>query len=252
MAATPSPLVRRLRAFCDLDGEQLEAVDSLHAKAERFDAGRTVVFEGATITRAVAVADGWLAQSRLLPDGRRQILGFLLPGDVVHWCHHPQPIALWNIDCLTQARLVGIPPRSEWRSQRLAEALDVAAAVTDSFVYTGVARLGRQSAYERIALLLLELYDRLVEVGRASMNSFHMPLSQQVLAEALGLSIVHVNRILMQLARDGRLERRHRTITIPDREALAALVHYAPPVPLPRHEPERAAPARPYLVASVA
>lgn len=225
MAVTPSPLARRLKGFCDLDAEQLEAIDGLHAKSERYDSGRTVVFEGTPIVRAVAVADGWLAQSRLLPDGRRQILGFILPGDVVHWCHHPQPLALWNIDCLTQAKLVGIPPRCEWRSPRLAEALDVAAAISDSFVYTGIARLGRQSAYERIALLLLELYDRLSEVGRASMNSFHMPLSQQVLAEALGLSIVHVNRILMQLARDGRLERRHRTITIPDRESLAALVH---------------------------
>jgi len=252
MASTTSPLTRRLRTFCELDAEQIEAIDCLHSKAERYDAGRTVVFEGSTVTRALAVAEGWLALSRLLPDGRRQILGFLLPGDVVHWCHHPRPLALWNIDCLTAAKLVGVPPRSEWGSPRLAEALDVACAVSDSYVYTGIARLGRQSAYERIALLLLELYDRLAEVGRASMNSFHMPLSQQVLAEALGLSIVHVNRILMQLARDGRLERRHRTITIPDRDGLAALVHYAPPSPMQRLGQRTNAPARPYLVASVA
>ena len=92
-----------------------------------------------------------------------------------------------------------------------------------------VSRLARQSAYERLGLLFLDLHYRLNMVGLADPTSFPMPLTQQVLSDALGLSIVHVNRTLKQLRTDGLVERAHKRVILPDPEALARAVDHAIP-----------------------
>ena len=83
-------------------------------------------------------------------------------------------------------------------------------------------RLGRQTAYERMAHLLLELHGRLAEIGEARGESFHLPIKQEVLADALGLSLVHVNRTLQQMRRDGLIDMRGAQLTLLNRAVLEA------------------------------
>jgi CRP-like cAMP-binding protein len=83
-------------------------------------------------------------------------------------------------------------------------------------------RLGRQTAYERMAHLLLELHARLTEIGEARGDSFNLPVKQEVLADALGLSLVHVNRTLQQMRRDRLVDMRGAQMTFLDRGALEA------------------------------
>nr|WP_281372616.1 helix-turn-helix domain-containing protein [Phenylobacterium haematophilum] len=92
-------------------------------------------------------------------------------------------------------------------------------------------RLGRQTAYERLCHLLLEIRDRLLLVGMASETHFAMPMTQETLADATGLSIVHVNRILQQLRRERLLELQAGKAHLRDPAALAAIADYKAPQP---------------------
>lgn len=180
------------------------------------------------------VASGWVGEVCQLPDGRRQFVALRLPGDVIGLGETPQPfstVALTEVETVDAGKLVArlrepspalAPLRLAWARAREAELRQL----TDHMV-----RLGRLTALERTAHLILELHERLAKTGLAAPQSFHLPLTQEVLGDVLGLSIVHVNRTLQHLRRDGLASRRSGIITISDRATLAALASPAPAQP---------------------
>jgi CRP-like cAMP-binding protein len=89
-----------------------------------------------------------------------------------------------------------------------------------------IVRLGRQSAYERTAHLFLELRERLAVVGMIQGDTFVLPLTQDQMAEILGLSVVHVNRTLQQMRRDGLIEIKHAHINLLDLKALMVVADF--------------------------
>jgi CRP-like cAMP-binding protein len=193
----------------------------------------------------------------VLSDGRRQVLGFFLPGDTINFALHDDPVAPCTVECLTDVTVADIEPlRRHVANAMWKDAVSVAVRATiamdEVITLASIGRLARQSAYERLALLLLELRHRLSLVYLSDMHSFHLPVTQQVLSEALGLSVVHVNRTLMQLRRDGLVDRRERMLTIPDPEALAALVDFVGPTLGPPARPVDTSPpaAEPARVAT--
>nr|WP_164467374.1 Crp/Fnr family transcriptional regulator [Caulobacter flavus] len=165
---------------------------------------------------------GWACLARSLRDGRRQILAFLLPGDAV------------GFDLLTRSQrgveAVALTPLKVRYAQsgftaggeRLPRAFAAAAAAQHGRMIDQIVRLGRQTAYERMAHLLLELHARLAEIGEVRGEHFHLPIKQEILADALGLSLVHVNRTLQQMRRDGLIDMRGSQMTLLDRPALEA------------------------------
>jgi len=112
---------------------------------------------------------------------------------------------------------------------RLAAAILWATSRDEAMVVEHLVNIGRRSALERTAHFILELYDRLKLVGLASGDEFACPLSQNVIADALGLSAIHVNRVLRQLRERGLLTFRDRLITIHDAKALKLLAGYEGP-----------------------
>ena len=109
-----------------------------------------------------------------------------------------------------------------------------AVGLEETRLFDHIVRLGRQSAFERVTHLLLELHERLAVVGLAFENRFPLPLTQEVLADALGLSIVHVNRTLQQLRRGGLIDTRAGWVTLRDHEQMASLANFRPaPKPAP-------------------
>ena len=172
------------------------------------------------------VVRGWVGEVCQLSDGRRQYVALRLPGDILGLGPAPQPfatIALTDTETVDAGGLVERlrdrapalePLRAAWSRAREAEQRQLA---------DHVVRLGRLTAIERTAHLLLELHERLLEVGLAGPQSFHLPLTQEVLGDVLGLSIVHVNRTLQELRRQGLASRRAGMMTLPDRERLATL-----------------------------
>ena len=172
---------------------------------------------------------GWACLAREFDDGRRQVVAFLLPGDAVGFDLLTRSRVSTKVSALTPVKIQRV--RSSMLSEitgctGLNRALAVASDQQQTRVINQVARLGRQTAYERCAHLLLELHARLAEIGEAYGDSFRLPLKQEVLADALGLSLVHVNRTLQQLRRDGLVEVHGGSAVLRDREALAELCEF--------------------------
>jgi CRP-like cAMP-binding protein len=178
---------------------------------------------------------GWACRFRQLSDGRRQILTMILPSDSIGLDQRAGPLSHCGVITLTPCRAIGagsvLTAMASPGHAYLKQAIDTAAALENSFLLDQIVRLGRQTAMERIAHLLLELQWRLEQVGLTQERQFPLPLTQEVLADATGLSIVHVNRTLQQMRRERLIELRHSTVTLLDTGQLVAIADYRAPDP---------------------
>jgi CRP-like cAMP-binding protein len=172
---------------------------------------------------------GWACLARMLDDGRRQVVAFLLPGDAVGFDLLTQSRESTRVSALTPVKIQRVRQSLMGEitgSPGLNRALAIASDQQQTRLIDQVVRLGRQTAYERCAHLLLELHARLAEVGETQGDSFRLPVKQEVLADALGLSLVHVNRTLQQLRRDGLVEVHGGSAILRDRQALAEICEF--------------------------
>ena len=196
---------------------------------ETWPQGRDLVAEGAADDHPRILLDGWALCQRGLADGRRQIFGFILPGDVFGLCARPDHITMYAIVAATpcvssplpflgKAMREGKDPLSTFAWRMIAR--------EEANLLDQVVRLGRMSARERLVHLLLEFHVRLAEMGEADGPSFHLPLSQEVLSDALGLSVVHTNRILQQLRRERLIETHGSHLILSDFGRMAELTGY--------------------------
>ncbi|VXC43813.1 Crp/Fnr family transcriptional regulator [Sphingomonas sp. 8AM] len=192
---------------------------------------REIVHDGETVSGVWMLRAGWAALMRHFADGRRQIEHLLLPGDPLPLDRDsPYPA---TIMALTPVTLVDV--EGPWLAD--ATLLDLAlrrhTMATVHHLLDATARLGRQVAIERFAHLLLELRDRLRAVGLASDTHFRMPLTQEMLADTLGLTSVHVNRTLQMMRQQQLIELAGRAVTLLSPGELARMADYpSPPAPL--------------------
>ena len=154
---------------------------------------------------------GWCARVRPVSNSERRIFHFILPGDTIgvgpaRWAGDRLPVIALTPAIAAEARsLNAIVRLGASEHTGLVEACARAAWREQVYCLNAMARLGQQSAYQRIAHLLLELHARLEGVGLAIRNGFQAPVTQAVLAEALGLSLVHLSRMLRQMRREGAI-----------------------------------------------
>jgi CRP-like cAMP-binding protein len=193
---------------------------------ERIPAGATIAADPDSRKRQIVIVSGWIAETRILPDGRRQIFAFLLPGDVasVSGSSHVGSrglVALTNVE-IADASALAMGEQGERISNSLADAI----RQREERLFDQIVRIGRLTAKERVLNLLLELYDRLDAIGLVKENTFRIPLTQEVFADALGLSVVHINRTLQQLRREGMLTVGRGTVTLHQRHKLATFACY--------------------------
>lgn len=204
----------RLGAIARLSDSARRALWLAADMPHRVAASRDLVQAGQRTHGSMIVLEGWLGRVKLFSDGRRQILSFLVPGDVIQEPCTAHPTAPSTITALSDALLCPAPaPEAEG----LGEAYAVSAALDETYLLRQIARLGRMSAYERIHDWLLEMHERLILARRAGPDSFAMPLTQEMLADALGLTSVHVNRTLQSMRRDEVLEWRGGVVRLKQR-----------------------------------
>lgn len=216
------PALARLSRLAALDKAAESALAEAMARPQVFRPRRDLVVEGRDIAGPQLILSGWAARVRILLDGRRQFLNFLLPGDLVGLYHHQRPLAPTSIITLTEVATCAPPI---WGTNpTLDEAYAVAQALDEAFLLAQIARLGRMNAMERIGDLMLELQERLGMSDLVQGRGFELPITQETLADALGLTAVHVNRMLQAARRAGDLIWSSRTITIPDPKMLARKV----------------------------
>jgi CRP-like cAMP-binding protein len=244
-------VVRRLRALSVISDAEQALLRTLGDRRERFAAGDERVAEGALAGRPRFIVSGWGCRQRVLPDGRRQIFSFLLPGDVIGLGRHLAP-ELSTIAALTALETVdaeaALDVAQSGRAPGLARAFSAMEPFEQGLMLDHMVRLGRQTAYERVAHFLLELQQRLEIVGLGDSQRFPLPLTQEILADALGLSIVHVNRTLQQLRRERLIELRSGVAILLQPDELASIADYrlaqtTMQIPARRAGQEDAAPA---------
>lgn len=202
----------------------------LTGEPRRIAAHSWVEEQSSTEERAWLIVSGWAAQARVLSDGRRQIGRLLLPGDVAGLTHlggRGARLGLLALTDIVVADFTLVRAAVEaGKSRGLARVWGELQRAEQAGALAQILRLGRFSAYERTADLLLELYERLAAAGLAQGRSMPMPLTQEVLADCLGLSIVHLNRMVQQLRRNGLITSEPRRIGFPDLERLAEECHH--------------------------
>jgi CRP-like cAMP-binding protein len=227
------PLVRRIAAFGSLG---LAEIDHMRDAIQRpvSVAPRVEVSTAAGKGRhALLLVSGWAARQRVLADGRRQIVSFVLPGDFVAFSLHRETLRYTTTVTLTSAVVAEADALLETciaqdYTSPLARTMRTVAAAEEALLAHQVTRLGRQTAYERLSHLFLELRERLSLAGIEPGDTFTLPVTQEVLADALGLSVVHTNRTLQQLRRDALIRITGMKVTLVDTAALAALSDYVP------------------------
>lgn len=227
-ALTPetAALSTRLSRLVLLAAADVQALHQAERDRRCISARQEIVGEAQPIRERRALLSGWACRQRILMDGQRQILSFLLPGDLIGVCHHRNPLAATTIVGVTEMVMCVAPPAEEGSS--LAEAYARSAALEERYLVAQITRLGRLNAYERLADWLLETRERLAMVGLSGGDRFALPITQEMLADALGLTSVHVNRTLQAMRRDGLLKLQGGMITLLDRDRLERLVDHKP------------------------
>ena len=248
MNTTPSPVppkhcadcvLRRQPGFTSVTPEQLACIESFRADITRVRAGQAVVPEHRASARLFTLYSGWAFRYKTMSDGRRQILNFLLPGDLVGLQQEFGDVSAHGIEALTDCSLCVFQNDSLWalfrEHPRLGYDITWLSAHEEGHVDDNLLTAGRRNATERVAMLIMHLYRRLDRIGLVEDGTVAFPLNQQHIADALGLSLVHTNKTLRRLSALGLHELKNGRLRMLNTRALARIAEYydRPPRLLP-------------------
>ena len=227
-----SPLERKLQLYARLSESDCISLFEALKTVRQIPAHCDIAVEGNDPRVVYVLMEGWAGRTRHLSDGRRQITSLLLPGD----CCDPHVFLFHRRDhtitALTPVIVASIPgsvfQKLEARSPALERAFFFETMISASIQREVAVSLGRRSGVERLAHLLCELHARLTAVGLAQANSCSMPLNQNDMADVLGQTPVHINRMLQELRGLGLISLRQRRLTIHDHQRLADLAQFNP------------------------
>jgi len=210
--------------------EQLGWIDARKLGQLRRPAGSVLITEGGTDERLYTLLSGWAFRFKSLPDGRRQILNILLPGDTMGVQAELLSASPHGAEALTDVDLCAFRRDTLLVLSRehpeLSFDLIWLAALGEKLTDDVLLSVGRRNATERVAMLLVHLYRRAVSAGLKQDDSVPFPLTQMHLADALGLSHVHVNRVLQGLRKGGLVRLSEGRLGIGDLRALRRVADY--------------------------
>jgi CRP-like cAMP-binding protein len=223
-------VMRGLGLHGALSPEDKALLLGLELNPRRVSAGEVLWQEAADVDLFCVVKEGWAYSYRNLGNGSMQILKVYLPGDIIGmrdfgFSRRLAGVAMINdgvVSPFTYQQLFDLFGHSPaLASCLIATTVRQQAMLTERLVY-----LGRYAAHERLAHFLYELYLRLQRIGAIEDNGFAMPLSQEQIGDALGLSAVHVSRTFSMLRDEGLVQRDRQHVVLPDPQALACLVEF--------------------------
>lgn len=226
-------------AFVRVSDAALEAIQHARSHALQVPAGSTLIYEGQRNAQLFTVYSGWAFRYKTLPDGRRQILNFLLPGDLTGLQQVFGGDAACGVELLTDCALCVFKDNSLMQlysvQPRLGYDVTWLAAREGQHVDDNLLTAGQRNALERVAMLLLHLYRRMDRIGQAESGSIVFPLTQQHIADSLGLSLVHTNKTLRRLAQMGLHKVQAGRLHLLNPRALSSVAEYydTPPRLLP-------------------
>ncbi len=210
----------RLLEDYPLSSDDRTSLEKISGKAENVERHRHLLREGESANVGYLLIEGWAIRYRMLTDGKRRIIGFLLPGDMcnVHifdlarMDHGVEMLSPGKVIRVSQDAIKAIVDerpevgRALWRRTLTDEAV----------LREWLVNIGGRDAYTRVAHLLCELYTRMERARQVDNDSFHLPSNQTHLAEALGLTSIHINRMLRRLRLEGLITYRGQRLTVHD------------------------------------
>jgi CRP-like cAMP-binding protein len=225
------PLLLKLSQFAVLSEKDVQVLSDSVGSLERFAARQTIANEGDDPRSGFVVVRGMACCCRNLVDGRRQILSFLMAGDFFNldvfllraMCYSVvslTPIAVAPIVRASVTALFGDHPR-------LSAALRWCAQQDHAILHERIIALGRRNARGRVAFLLCEMVCRQRAIGMSDDHSIRLPLTQLEMADALGLTAVHVNRVLQDLRRANLVQLDRRRLRLLDYERLSEVAEFS-------------------------
>jgi CRP-like cAMP-binding protein len=232
VSAVVNRLIRKLENFAPLSEAEKRALAQAASTIRRFAAHEDLIREGEPTDGVKLIIEGLACRYKLLPDGRRQIVAYLVPGDLCdvrafvlkRMDHSIGTLAAVEAAILSQETVSEIFERFPGLTRALWWSTLVEEAVTREWIVN----VGHRTAFERLAHLFCEIFVRLRAVGLTQDNRCDLPLTQNELADTLALSLVHVNRMLMEMRRAGLVTFQNRQLVIHDLPALQSASGFNP------------------------
>jgi len=227
-----APLIRKLESIAPLSAEEKRAIQHLPVHGRTLTAHQDILREKDRPTQCCLIVDGWACRYKILRGGRRQIMSFHIPGDVPDLQSLHLQVMDHSIATLTRCTVAVIPHEAmrdfALRFPGVGNALWRDTLVDAAIFREWMTSNGRRSAFARIAHLFCEMYLKLETVGLADAHRCEMPVTQLDLADALGLTSVHVNRTLQAMRSQELITWRGKTLVIEDWRALSAAGEFDP------------------------
>jgi CRP-like cAMP-binding protein len=232
MPLTGHPFVTRLSRVMDVTKADIKSLEAIVEGELTAKKRQDLVIRGSEYRNLCFVRDGYAIRYRLLRSGKRQILNVVLPGDVIGFPVSFFDRSTYSVVALTEVSYSVMPLNSYVRlcyEQPLFGLVLTWLAAQEAAIYAEhIVNLGRRTPAERLVHFLLEIHGRLLEVGHAEPASFDLPFSQEVMADVLGLSVPHLNRVMQQLRTERLIVSNSRVVELVDIESLRRLAQYQP------------------------
>jgi CRP-like cAMP-binding protein len=224
-------LLRKLETRAPLDEADRSAVLSLPARVQKVEPNLYLVRQGDRPDHSCVILEGFAIRHKTTEAGERQIISFHLDGDFLDLEASLLNVADHNVQTLTRCE-VAFVPRSTMRDiimshPKLGLALWVDTLIDASIYREWVVNVGKREGFQRVAHLLCEFGRRLEVAGLATSRGYDLPMTQEQLADATGMSLVHVNRVLKRLSAEHLIKRNRRFISIPDWERLRSVAGFS-------------------------
>jgi CRP-like cAMP-binding protein len=219
-------LIAKLQSIATLTADEKRALARLPLRLQAFGENTDLVQQGDAPRECGLIVQGFVCRYKLLAEGQRQIMSFHIPGDIPDLQSLHLRVMDHSVAALAPTRVAFIPHAALQEITRSHPGV-TAALWRDTLIDAAIFRewlagVGRRTAHQRIAHVICEIFVKLRSVGLADGEGFELPVTQSELADALGLSSVHVNRVLQDLRRDGLIVSRGRHVVIGDWERLQA------------------------------
>jgi CRP-like cAMP-binding protein len=235
------PFTARLSRIMKLGAADLRSLELITEGDRLVKKRKDLIVIGYAYRNLCFVKDGYAIRYKLLRSGKRQILNVILPGDVIGFPVSFFDRSMYSVVAVSDLTYNICPldsyARLCYERPQFGLALSWLAAHEAAIYAEHIVDLGRRTPIERLAHLLLEIHARLLAVRRAEKASFDLPFSQEVMADVLGLSVPHLNRVMQQLRAEQLITSRLRLVELTDMAGLQKLAHYQPldlaPIPMP-------------------
>jgi CRP-like cAMP-binding protein len=216
--------LRGQEIFRDFTKDELGFVSDFKSGELIAEAGTTFLTQGSSSAYVYTVLSGWGFRYKDLDDGRRQILNYVFPGELVGLQGAVLKEMEHSVQAMDDMLLCVFERRNLWKLYQkhpsLAYDITWLAAREEQILEDHLLTVGRRSAKERLAYLLLHIFERARRLGMTADNTFELPLTQQHVADTLGLSLVHTNKTLKRLYGDKLISWKRKTLKILDEEGL--------------------------------